>query len=264
MSYFSNPSLIIKMSEERLTATRKVLKWLSSSDDKAAEMLNKINERAKTDGKFYHVPFYADETARFAYLFASLSEAFINMVDALKEDVQAQSRAVSDTQTTLDTVTLAMNDETELIADRKLRSFGTLKREEKAYIKRYIRNGCGGSLISFGEQDYEEDERLSEITDEYLQSVADYLGVSFQSVRENYQEMLSCYNLALASGYPNIGRGDKKLSEEDREDKFKRLCKAIPKYSIDFDGFQYGRVLVKKLNCSESLFKRAMQFCKER
>lgn len=264
MSYFSNPSLIIKMSEERLTATRKVLKWLSSSDDKAAEMLNKINERTKTDGKFYHVPFYADETARFAYLFASLSEAFINMIDALKDDVQAQSKAVSDTQTTLETITFAMDDETELIADRKLRSFGTLKREEKAYIKRYIRNGCGGSLIAFGEEDYEEDERLPEITDEYLQSVADYLGVSFQFVKENYQEMLSCYNLTLASGYPDIGRGDKKLSEEERKDKFERLCEAIPKYSIDFGGFQYGRVLIKKLNCSESLFNRAMQFCKER
>lgn len=263
MGYFSNPSVVIKMSESRLNALRKVLKWLSSSDDKAADMLNRINERVKVDGKFCHVPFYADEAVRFAYLFASLSEAFVETIDSVKADIQAQSNALADTQIALETITLAMDEETEIIADKKLRSFRTLKREERAYIKRYIRNGCGGNLIAFGEQAYEEDESLPEISDSYLQSVADYLTVPFETVKSNYQEMLACYNLVTATGYPDIGRGDKKLSEEERKEKFERLCEAIPKYSIDFNGFQYGRILTKKLNCSESLFKRAMQHCKE-
>lgn len=263
MGYFNNPSLVIKVNEERFNALRKALKWQTAFDDKASEMLNRINERAKLDGKFYHIPFYTDEAVRFAYLFASLSEAFIGLLDSVKADVVAQSNAIADTQITLESIASAMSDETELIADKKLRSFSVLKREEKSYIKRYIRNGCGGNLISFGEQDYSEDERLPEITNDYLQSVADYIGVPFGSVNENYQEMLSCYKLVLASGYPNIGRGDKTLSEDDRQAKFNLLCVVIPKYSIDWNGFQYGRVLQKKLNCSESLFRRAMQYCKE-
>lgn len=263
MGYFSNPSVVIKMSEERLTAVRKVLKWLSNSDDRAVDTLNKINERAKMDGKFYHVPLYADEAIRFAYLFASLSEAFVGTLNALIEDVDAQSKAIADTKITLETMTSIMDSETELIADKKLRSYSALKREEKSFIKRYIRNGCGGALIQYGEQDYEEDERLLEINNDYLHSVADYIGAPFETVRQNYQEMLSCYQLVIASGYPDIGRGDKKLSEDERKAKFERLCEVIPKYSIDFGGFQYGRVLHQKLNCTESLFKRAMQYCKD-
>lgn len=264
MSYFSNPSLDIKMSETRFNALRKVLKWLSGSDDRAADMLNRINERVRTDGKFFHIPFYADETVKFAYLFASLSEAFVETIDSVKEDVQTQVNAISDIQISLETIALAMREETEIIADSRMRSFRTLKREEKAYIKRYIRNGCGGNLVAFGEQAYEEDELLPEITDEYLKSVADYLTVPFEDVKKNYQEMLACYSLVTATGYPDIGRGDKKLSEEERKEKFEKLCEVIPKYSIDFDGFQYGHELAKKLNCTETLFKRAMQHCKER
>lgn len=45
MGYFSNPSVVIKMSEERLTAVRKVLKWLSNSDDRAVDTLNAVLQR---------------------------------------------------------------------------------------------------------------------------------------------------------------------------------------------------------------------------
>lgn len=263
MSFFSNPSVVIQMTEERLTALRKSLRWLATSDDRAFDMLNKINERTTFDGKAYHVPFYSDEAIKFAYLFASFSEAFISLLDGVKKDVGEQQKAVDDTVLTLESVFTAMDNETEFIADRRLRAFSALKREEKSYIKRYIRNGCGGCLIHYGERDYEEDERLGDITDSYLNEVADYLGVDFNTVKAYQQEMLSVYELVSSTGYPDIGRGDKKLSEEDRKSKFERLCVAIPKYSIDFEGFQYGRVLVKKLNCSESLFKRAMQWCRE-
>lgn len=263
MGYFSNPSIVLKMEKDRFEAFRKTLKWLSKEDDRAIDMLNKVNERVKYDGKFYHIPLFTDETVRFAYLFASMSEAFVGLVSSLKADTLAVQNSASDTVLALEGIFSAMENETEIVADNKMRSFSTLRREEKAYIKRYIRNGCGGALIPFGEADYEEDTRLPEIGEAYLQEVADFIGIPLSTVKAHFTEMMNSYQLAVASGYPDIGRGDKSLPEAERQAKFERLCEVIPKYSIDFNGFQYGRVLYRKMNCSESLFKRAMQWCKE-
>lgn len=262
-SAFNNPPFTLKVGKERFTAMRKALKMLSAFDNRAADMLNKINERVKIDGEFCLVGFFPDEPVRFAYLFAALSESYVSQLTSVHRAIEQQQNALADTAIALESVLSSSEHEEELIADKSLRSYRSLVREQQALIKRYIRNGCGGKLIQYGDNDYEEDSRLPEITGEYLDDVADYLGESRERVRSLYQEMLSCYELTQAIGYPDIGRGDKSLTSEQRTEKMNRLCELIPKYSIDFSGFQYGSVLAKKMNCTESLFRRAMQKCKE-
>lgn len=262
MSAFNNPSVKIKMGKERFTAMRKALKVLSTDDSRAAVLLRKINERATVKGNYWTVALFTDEAVMFANFFAELAEDYIDILVSVKSELTLQRKALYDTENNINGILDCMQGEDELVTT-DTKPFRVLQREESAYIKHYIRNGCAGALIPYGEEDFKEDERLNDITKDYLQSVADYLSVPYERVNEKYKEMLSSYKAVKAVGYTKVGKGDKKLTDEERQAKEALLHKLIPMYCIDFNGFQYASVLVKELDCTDSLYKRAMQWCKE-
>lgn len=259
---FYYPSVKIRLNKERFTALRKTLKALSASDNKAAVLLRKINERAVVKGSYWTVALFTDEATTFVSLFAVLSEDYIDTLTSVKSELILQRKALYDTENNINAILDRMQGEDELITT-DVKPFRVLQREESAYIKRYIRDGCGGTLIAYGEEDYKDDERLTDITKEYLQSVADYLSIPLERVNKEYKEMLSSYESVKAIGYTKVGKGDKTLTEEERTQKEELLHKLIPMYCIDFSGFQYTSILAKELDCTDSLYKRALQWCKE-